>query len=403
MFASGPNYTKLKTHLRLAINRLKLLEKKKTELAQKSRKEIADYISAGKYERAKIRVEHIIREDYMVEAMEVVEMYCDLLLARFGLIQQMKTLDEGLAEAISSILWVAPRLQTDVAEMKVIADLLMAKYGRQYADACREEAVASISENLKHKMSVQSPPKLLVEKYLIEIAKNYNIEYEPDPQIMKQDPQSMGVDALLFDLDSEKNNLDGGDKRNILPPQPAGFIGYPQPPTLPQQPPHFQPFSYPDQQKIPSGAGGFVVPPQLPAHAPNAPLGYGVPFSYNIPPGNDSVGPGSDAAAKPLNTNLEDESPPPPYSCFPPDLRDNNKQSDDKPKPSPRSKLSPNSGGPGQQSRRDDGFLDLPELPSVPTDSFPPPDEVLRPGNPENDEIDFDDLTRRFEDLKKKK
>jgi vacuolar protein sorting-associated protein IST1 len=32
-------------------------------------------------------------------------------------------------------------------------------------------------------MSVQSPPKLLVEKYLIEIARNYNIEYEPDPQV----------------------------------------------------------------------------------------------------------------------------------------------------------------------------------------------------------------------------
>lgn len=90
MFSSGPNYTKLKTHLRLAINRLKLLEKKKTELAQKARREIADYIAAGKTERAKIRVEHIIREDYMVEAMELLEMYCDLLLARFGLIQQMK-------------------------------------------------------------------------------------------------------------------------------------------------------------------------------------------------------------------------------------------------------------------------------------------------------------------------
>ena len=44
--------------------------------------EIADYMQGGKLERAKIRVEHIIREDYMVEAMEVLEMYCDLLLAR---------------------------------------------------------------------------------------------------------------------------------------------------------------------------------------------------------------------------------------------------------------------------------------------------------------------------------
>lgn len=51
MFDSGPNYSKLKTNLRLAVNRLKLLEKKNTELALKARKEIADYIAAGKAER----------------------------------------------------------------------------------------------------------------------------------------------------------------------------------------------------------------------------------------------------------------------------------------------------------------------------------------------------------------
>lgn len=90
MFSVGPNYGKLKTNLRLAVSRLKLLEKKKTELTQKARKEIADYISQNKEDRARIRVEHIIREDYLVEALEIVEMYCDLLLARFGLIQQMK-------------------------------------------------------------------------------------------------------------------------------------------------------------------------------------------------------------------------------------------------------------------------------------------------------------------------
>ena len=72
------------------VNRLKLLEKKKTELAIKSRKEIADYLQAGKEERARIRVEHIVREDYLVEAMEMVEMYCDLLMARLGLIQTQK-------------------------------------------------------------------------------------------------------------------------------------------------------------------------------------------------------------------------------------------------------------------------------------------------------------------------
>ena len=60
------------------------------EQAMKSRKEIAEYIKADRVERARIRVEHIIREDYLVEAMEVLETYCDLLLARFGLLQTMQ-------------------------------------------------------------------------------------------------------------------------------------------------------------------------------------------------------------------------------------------------------------------------------------------------------------------------
>lgn len=49
--------------------------------------------------------------------------------------------------------------------------------------ACREQQVTTISERLIHKLSVQAPPKVLVEKYLVEIAKNYNVEYEPDPQV----------------------------------------------------------------------------------------------------------------------------------------------------------------------------------------------------------------------------
>jgi vacuolar protein sorting-associated protein IST1 len=61
------NYGKLKTNLRLCIQRLKMAEKKKTELAQKSRREIAEYLAGAKVERARIRVEHIIREDYLVE------------------------------------------------------------------------------------------------------------------------------------------------------------------------------------------------------------------------------------------------------------------------------------------------------------------------------------------------
>lgn len=50
--------------------------------------------------------------------MEIVEMFCDLLLARFGLLTQMKELDSGIAEQVSSLIWVAPRLQSDVEELR---------------------------------------------------------------------------------------------------------------------------------------------------------------------------------------------------------------------------------------------------------------------------------------------
>lgn len=75
-------------------------------------------------------------------------MYCDLLITRFGLIEQVKTLDDGLAEAVSSLLWVAPRMQTDINELKIVSDLLTQKYGKQYAQAARDGNLSTISEKL---------------------------------------------------------------------------------------------------------------------------------------------------------------------------------------------------------------------------------------------------------------
>ena len=49
-----------------------------------------------------------------------------------------------------------------------MADQFVVKYGKPYGLACRENSVGTVSEKLMHKMSVQAPPKLTVEKYLIE-------------------------------------------------------------------------------------------------------------------------------------------------------------------------------------------------------------------------------------------
>lgn len=84
------NPNRLKVQLKLAINRLKMLQAKKSSLSQHQRREIATLLDKGKEESARIRVEHIIRQDLVMEALEMLELYCDLLLARFGLIEQYK-------------------------------------------------------------------------------------------------------------------------------------------------------------------------------------------------------------------------------------------------------------------------------------------------------------------------
>lgn len=84
------NPARLKVQLKLAINRLKMLQAKKTSLNQQLRREIGTLIEKGKLESARVRIEHVIRDDFVIEAMENLELYCDLLLARFGLLETYK-------------------------------------------------------------------------------------------------------------------------------------------------------------------------------------------------------------------------------------------------------------------------------------------------------------------------
>ncbi|KAM4894383.1 IST1 homolog isoform 2-T4 [Sylvia borin] len=336
MLGSGFKAERLRVNLRLVINRLKLLEKKKTELAQKARKEIADYLAAGKDERARIRVEHIIREDYLVEAMEILELYCDLLLARFGLIQSMKELDSGLAEAVSTLIWAAPRLQSEVAELKI----------------------------LMHKLSVEAPPKILVERYLIEIAKNYNVPYEPDSVVMAEAPA--GGEADLIDVgftdDVKKGGHGGSGGGGFTAPMigPDGLV--PMPVMMPMPMPATNPaFSYP--------------PPKGPENFSGLPVGTYQPF-----------------------TNIH----PPPIPANPPTYESIDEPNTDKdtpalvPGPEPNTEASPKPRAGATNTI--DNFV-LPELPSVP-DTLPTASAGAN--SSASEDIDFDDLSRRFEELKKK-
>ena len=148
-----------------------------------------------------------------------------------------RELDPGLEEPIASILWATPRLQADCQELKVVSDQLTAKYGKEFGQSCQKNELGNVNEKLMHKLSVQAPPKMLVEKYLEEIARTYNVPYTPDYSSGVDDV--LAAEGMLIDFNNERKfNGPGGsgggggggvrDSREA-PPNPNQPFAYPPP------------------------------------------------------------------------------------------------------------------------------------------------------------------------------
>ncbi|XP_014384650.1 PREDICTED: IST1 homolog [Myotis brandtii] len=171
--------------------------------------------------------------------MEILELYCDLLLARFSLIQATKDLDSGLAESVSTLIWAAPRLQSEVPELKIVSDQLCAKYSQEYGQLCRTTEIGTVSSRLMCKLNVNSLPQVLVEQYLIEIAKNYNVPYKSKATIMAEAPADLVSVGLTEE--AKKGALDGGGGTVAGPGHPvwASPISAPEPLPVPSPVPCF--------------------------------------------------------------------------------------------------------------------------------------------------------------------
>lgn len=70
----------------MSIQRIKILREKREALAKAARREIATLVERGKIEIARIKVENIMNDDLYVQLLEVLELYCEILEARFGLL-----------------------------------------------------------------------------------------------------------------------------------------------------------------------------------------------------------------------------------------------------------------------------------------------------------------------------
>ncbi|KDQ63062.1 hypothetical protein JAAARDRAFT_188683 [Jaapia argillacea MUCL 33604] len=172
------NAAKAKVQLRLSVQRLRTLQEKKEAQAKSTRRDIATLLERGKIETARIKVENIINEDIYLELLELMELYCELLIARFGILDQpTREPDAAVREGVCSIIHAAPR--TELKELQILRELLMHKYGREFSLAAIENRDSCVTERVTKKLVVATPSPELVNAYLSEIAKGYSIAWSP--------------------------------------------------------------------------------------------------------------------------------------------------------------------------------------------------------------------------------
>ncbi|XP_077220648.1 regulator of Vps4 activity in the MVB pathway protein [Tasmannia lanceolata] len=178
MFGRSFNSSKCKTVARLATSRIKLLRNKREMQVKQMRRDIAMLLQSGQDATARIRVEHVMREQNIMEATEIIELFCELVVVRLPIIAKQRGCPADLKEGISSLIFAAPRC-SDIPELQQIRNIFEKKYGKDFVSAATElRPDCGVNRTLIEKLSVRTPTGEVKLKLMKEIAKEYQIEWD---------------------------------------------------------------------------------------------------------------------------------------------------------------------------------------------------------------------------------
>jgi len=143
------------------------------------RREIAQLLQTGQEATARIRVEHIIREQNIMDAYEIVELFSELVAVRLPIIESQKECPLDLREAIASLCFAAPRC-SDLPELHVVQSMFAVKYGKEFVVAASElRPDCGVNRQIIEKLSVRAPSAEVKFKLLKEIAEQHEVEWDP--------------------------------------------------------------------------------------------------------------------------------------------------------------------------------------------------------------------------------
>ncbi|CAM8884250.1 unnamed protein product [Rhodiola kirilowii] len=149
--------SKFKPLVNLALHRLAVLKNQRQVRCNLAKSDVVEILKLGLHDRALLRVEHVIKEQNMLDVLLMVEGYLDLVIERFHLIEHDKICPEELKEAISSLIYAASRCG-EFPELQEIRGVFTLHYGKEFvARATELRNNCGVSTTLIQKFSTRMP------------------------------------------------------------------------------------------------------------------------------------------------------------------------------------------------------------------------------------------------------
>eukprot|EP01039_Chlorochromonas_danica_P004417 gene4417-4838_t len=235
---------KVKSYIKMAIQRIQLLNNKKTQAVKLQKREIANLLRDEKEEKAVIRVEHIIREDYHMEGYELLELLLELVHERMKHLASSRQCPQDLEETVFSVIWAADKV--DVEELREVRSQLLRKFGADYRKKMSLDGgqLNFVNPRLREKLTYRDPSTKLVLSYLQAIADSYEVEgWKPSAKLVEEVEKrgeravsaptgyslanSYGANVLEEESAPQERveHPSAGPVKGLHEPQTAGFSG----------------------------------------------------------------------------------------------------------------------------------------------------------------------------------
>eukprot|EP01018_Ginkgo_biloba_P028440 Gb_40879 [translate_table: standard] len=249
--------SKCKTLLKLTISRMKILKNKREMQCKQSRKDVAQLLQNGQEASARLRVEHVLREQNIVDAYILIEGYCGAVIERMISIEKQKTCPVDLKESIASLVFAAPRC-ADLPELQDVRSLFTAKYGKEFITAAIElRPDCGVNRQIIEKLSARLPSAEVKLRLMKEIAAEHGVEWnfeeaqsevrKPAEDLLDGPKQFFGESQTIFTpaevvgQDSVPQNGRGNIEPGKRPPVMSQGLAAAAQPIYPAYSPHSSP------------------------------------------------------------------------------------------------------------------------------------------------------------------